>query len=58
MLLNKLRVAIAIRDIKLLELAREVKLLSANIAGNYIFRTKLFANGSGERDSNLSLAAS
>ena len=58
MLLDKLRVAIAIRDIELLELAREVELLSANVAGNYIFRTKLLADGSGERDSNLSLAAS
>ena len=58
MLLDKLRVAIAIRDIELLELAREVELLSANVAGNYIFRTKLLADGSCERDSNLSLAAS
>ena len=58
MLLDHLHVAIAICDIELLELAREVELLSANVAGNYIFRAKLFADGTGERDSNLSLAAS
>ena len=58
MLLDHLHVAIAIRDIELLELAREVKLLSTNVAGNDIFRAKLLADGSGERDSNLSLAAS
>ena len=58
MLLNKLHVAIGIRDIELLELAREVELLSANVAGNHIFSTKFFADGSGERDPNLSLASS
>ena len=58
MLLDHLHVAIGIRDIELLEFAREVELLSANVTGNYIFRANLLADGSGERDSNLSLAAS
>ena len=58
MLLDKLHVAVAIRDIQLLKLAGEVELLSANVAGNHIFRSELFADGSGEWDPNLSLASS
>ena len=57
-LLDEFHVAVAIGDIELLKLAREVKLLSADIAGDHILCTKLLADGVGEWDSNLSLAAS
>ena len=58
MLPDELHVAFAICDIELLKSAGEVKLLSTNIACNYIFGTKLSADGMGEWDADLTLAAS